>query len=233
LEYNYKQKTNKIMAELEVVEVFPRLIVGLGNPGAKYDRTRHNIGFDLIDQLAKRWQMPVSEQKRFQGQVGEGWINRQKIVLLKPQTFMNLSGQSVRSVLDWYKLEPSQVLVLYDDLDLPLGKLRMRLAGSAGGHNGMKSIISHMGTPTFPRLRMGIGKSQDETISHVLGKFSVAESSIIGEVLQLAADAVELSVGAGVEKSMNKYNNRSVLLAVDPLPKSQDKPLIEVPPVQK
>jgi peptidyl-tRNA hydrolase, PTH1 family len=211
------------MAESEVLEVFPRLIVGLGNPGAKYDRTRHNIGFDLIDQLAKRWQIPVSDQKRFQGMVGEGWVNRQKIVLLKPQTFMNLSGQSVRSVLDWYKLEPTEVLVLYDDLDLPLGKLRIRLSGSAGGHNGMKSIISHLGTPTFPRLRMGIGKSQDETISHVLGKFSVAESAIVADVLQLSADAVELSLGSGVEKAMNKYNNRSVLVEADPLPKVKEK----------
>jgi peptidyl-tRNA hydrolase, PTH1 family len=218
------------MAESEVLEVFPRLIVGLGNPGAKYDRTRHNIGFDLIDQLAKRWQIPVSDQKRFQGMVGEGWVNslaktlreRQKIVLLKPQTFMNLSGQAVRSVLDWYKLAPTEVLVLYDDLDLPLGKLRIRLAGSAGGHNGMKSIISHLGTPTFPRLRMGIGKSQDETISHVLGKFSAAESSIVTDILQLSADAVELSLGAGVEKAMNKYNNRSVLVEAEPLPQVKE-----------
>jgi peptidyl-tRNA hydrolase, PTH1 family len=206
------------MAEAELIEVFPRLIVGLGNPGTKYDRTRHNIGFGLIDQLAQRWQIPVSEQKRFQGQVGEGWVHQQKIVLLKPQTFMNLSGQAVRSVLDWYKLAPTEVLVLYDDLDLPLGKLRIRLAGSAGGHNGMKSIISHLGTPTFPRLRMGIGKSPDETISHVLGKFSVAEAAIVDEILQLAADAVELSLGMGVEKAMNKYNNRSILLAVESLP---------------
>lgn len=209
---------DKVMTESEVVAVFPRLIVGLGNPGAKYDRTRHNIGFDLIDQLAKRWQITVSDQKRFQGIVGEGWVNRQKIVLLKPQTFMNLSGQAIRSVLDWYKLSPTEVLVLYDDLDLPLGKLRIRLAGSAGGHNGMKSIISHLGTPTFPRLRMGIGKSQDETISHVLGKFSAAEAVIVSEVLQLSADAVDLSLGAGVEKAMNKYNNR----AAEPLSPAKD-----------
>jgi peptidyl-tRNA hydrolase, PTH1 family len=137
------------MAESKMLEVFPRLIVGLGNPGPKFDRTRHNIGFDLIDQLAKRWQISVADQKKFQGLVGENWVNHQKIVLLKPQTFMNLSGQSVRAVLDWYKLEPTEVLVLYDDLDLPLGKLRMRLSGSAGGHNGMKSIISHLGTNAF------------------------------------------------------------------------------------
>jgi peptidyl-tRNA hydrolase, PTH1 family len=202
------------MTASEVIEVFPRLIVGLGNPGAKYDRTRHNIGFDLIDQVAKRWQISIADQKKFQGMVGEGWVNRQKIVLLKPQTFMNLSGQSVRAVLDWYKLEPTEVLVLYDDLDLPLGKLRIRLSGSAGGHNGMKSIISHLGTNAFPRLRMGIGKTNDETIAHVLGKFSVAESAIVGEILQIAGDAVDLSVGSGVEKAMNKFNNRSVTVEI-------------------
>jgi peptidyl-tRNA hydrolase, PTH1 family len=202
------------MAASEVVEVFPRMIVGLGNPGAKYDRTRHNIGFDLIDQLAKRWQISIADQKKIQGMVGEGWVNRQKIVLLKPQTFMNLSGQSVRAVLDWYKLSPTEVLVLYDDLDLPLGKLRIRLSGSAGGHNGIKSIISHLGTNAFPRLRMGIGKTNDETIAHVLGKFSVAESAIVSEILQIAADAVDLSVGSGVEKAMNKYNNRSVAVEI-------------------
>jgi peptidyl-tRNA hydrolase, PTH1 family len=212
------------MVTSEVVAVFPRLIVGLGNPGTKYDRTRHNIGFDLIDQLAQRWQIAVSGQKKFQGMVGEGWVDRQKIVLLKPQTFMNLSGQAVRSVLDWYKLSPTEVLVLYDDLDLPLGKLRLRLTGSAGGHNGMKSIISHLGTATFPRLRMGIGKSPDETIAHVLGKFSVAESQIVTDVLQLAADAVELAVAAGVEKAMNKYNSRSITIPAPDSPEQSAPP---------
>jgi peptidyl-tRNA hydrolase, PTH1 family len=191
--------------------VIPQLIVGLGNPGAKFDRTRHNIGFDLIDLLAQRWQVALSDQKKFQGIAGEGWAGRQKMRLLKPQTFMNLSGQSVRALLDWYKLEPSAVLVLYDDLDLPLGKMRIRLSGSAGGHNGMKSIISHLGTNEFPRLRMGIGKSSDETISHVLGKFAPGEVPIVGDILALAADAVDLAARDGVEKAMNKYNGRSVI----------------------
>jgi peptidyl-tRNA hydrolase, PTH1 family len=180
--------------------VIPQLIVGLGNPGAKFDRTRHNIGFDLIDLLAQRWQVT-------------GWAGRQKMWLLKPQTFMNLSGQSVRALLDWYKLEPSAVLVLYDDLDLPLGKMRIRLSGSAGGHNGMKSIISHLGTNEFPRLRMGIGKSRDETISHVLGKFAPVEVPIVQDILALAADAVDLATRDGMEKAMSKYNGRSVIPA--------------------
>jgi peptidyl-tRNA hydrolase, PTH1 family len=199
------------MAE-SATEIFPQLIVGLGNPGAKFDRTRHNIGFDLLDRLANRWQIPLTDQKKFQGIAGEGFAGNKRVKLLKPQTFMNLSGQSVRAMLDWYKLTPGEVLVLYDDLDLPLGKLRIRLSGSAGGHNGMKSIISHLGTNTFPRLRMGIGKTDDETISHVLGKFSVAEAPIVDEVLHLAADAVELAIRAGIEQSMNKYNSRSVIL---------------------
>jgi peptidyl-tRNA hydrolase, PTH1 family len=203
--------------------VIPQLIVGLGNPGVKFDRTRHNIGFDLLDLLAQRWQITLSDQKKFQGIAGEGWAGRQKIRLLKPQTFMNLSGQSVRALLDWYKLEPAGVLVLYDDLDLPLGKMRIRLSGSAGGHNGMKSIISHLGTNEFPRLRMGIGKSNDETISHVLGKFVPEEVPIVQDILSLAADAVELATRDGVEKAMNKYNGRSVIPAA-PIEESTRKP---------
>jgi peptidyl-tRNA hydrolase, PTH1 family len=194
----------------EVKIIIPQLIVGLGNPGSKYAQTRHNVGFDAIDHLAKRWQITLSDQKRFQGIAGEGITGQHKIRLLKPQTFMNLSGQSVRAVLDWYKLDPTAVLVIYDDLDLPLGKLRMRLAGSAGGHNGMKSIISHLGTPAFPRLRLGIGKSQDETIGHVLGKFAAAEAPIVREVLELSSDAVQLALRQGIEKSMSLYNGRSV-----------------------
>lgn len=204
------------VAKEPAVIVIPQLIVGLGNPGAKYNRTRHNVGFDLVDRLAQRWQVSMTDQKKFQGIAGEGWAGRQKIRLLKPQTFMNLSGQSVRALLDWYKLNPTEVLVLYDDLDLPLGKMRMRLSGSAGGHNGMKSLIGHLGTSEFPRLRIGIGKSNDETISHVLGKFMPAEATVVSEVLDLAADAVEWSLREGVEKAMSKYNGRSVVSEVVP-----------------
>ena len=126
---------------------------------------------------------------------------------------MNKSGQSARAVLDWYKLLPQQVLVIYDDMDLPIGRLRLRLSGSAGGHNGMKSLIAHLGTPEFPRLRIGIGKSPDgiaqETISHVLGRFAPQEQRFLSEVLDLSADAVELALKQGVEKSMSLYNGRS------------------------
>jgi PTH1 family peptidyl-tRNA hydrolase len=196
--------------------VIPQLIVGLGNPGPKYDRTRHNVGFEIVDVLAQRWQISLSEQKKFQGILGEGiGSGSQKVRLLKPQTYMNNSGQSIRAVVDWYKLPPESVLVIYDDMDLPVGKLRMRLSGSAGGHNGMKSTIAHLGTQAFPRLRIGIGSVREaerdrDTVSHVLGKFSPQEAPIVAEVIQLAADAVELSLRQGVEKAMSLYNNRSV-----------------------
>jgi peptidyl-tRNA hydrolase, PTH1 family len=193
--------------------IIPQLIVGLGNPGTKYDRTRHNVGFDLLDSLAKRWQISLSDRKQFQGIYGEGLgSNSTKIRLLKPQTFMNLSGQFVRATTDWFKLPPESVLVVYDDLDLPLGKIRLRLSGSAGGHNGMKSIISHLGTQDFPRVRIGIGKSAGEkdTISHVLGKFSTIETPIVSEVIQLVNDSIELSLKKGVEQAMSLYNSRSI-----------------------
>ena len=193
--------------------LIPQLIVGLGNPEPKYDKTRHNIGFELVDTLAKSWQIDWQKNRRFQGLFAEGTtIQGKKIRLLKPLTYMNLSGQSVRAVTDWYKLSPSSLLVIYDDMDLPLGKMRLRMSGSAGGHNGMKSIIAHLGQQDFPRLRIGIGKStgQKETISHVLGKFSPTETKIVQEVLRLAEDAIDLSLKQGVEKAMSLYNGRSV-----------------------
>jgi peptidyl-tRNA hydrolase, PTH1 family len=202
--------------------VVPQLIVGLGNPGAKYDQTRHNIGFAAVDQLARSWRINLSENRKFQGTFGEGrGGGADKIRLLKPTTYMNLSGQSIRAVTDWFKLPPESVLVVYDDMDLPLGKIRMRLSGSAGGHNGMKSAIAHLGTQNFPRLRIGIGSPNlphpdKDAVSHVLGQFSKAESQVLTEVLQLVVDAVELSLRQGVAKAMSLYNNRAVGVSSDP-----------------
>ncbi|MCC0177717.1 aminoacyl-tRNA hydrolase [Waterburya agarophytonicola K14] len=193
--------------------IIPELIVGLGNPESKYDNTRHNIGFSAVDELAKIWQLDPKEHKRFQGLFAEGVApGGKKIRLLKPLTYMNRSGQSVRAVTDWYKLKPQSVLVIYDDMDLPVGRLRMRLTGSAGGHNGMKSIISHLGGKDFPRLRIGIGKSADgkQTVTHVLGKFASAENKIIEEVLYVCVKAIEFSLKEGIEKSMSRYNSFSV-----------------------
>ncbi|NJL52799.1 MAG: aminoacyl-tRNA hydrolase [Hydrococcus sp. SU_1_0] len=193
--------------------IIPELIVGLGNPEPKYDNTRHNIGFAVVDELAKVWQMPLKENKRFQGLFSEGVSQGgQKVRLLKPLTYMNRSGQAVRAVTDWYKVEPRSVLVIYDDMDLPVGRLRMRLTGSAGGHNGMKSIIAHLGSQEFPRLRLGIGKSDGEkgTINHVLGKFAPEEFKVMDEILYISLKAIELSLKEGIEQSMNRYNGFSI-----------------------
>jgi len=203
--------------------VIPQLIVGLGNPETKYDQTRHNIGFAAIDVLARSWQISLAENRKFQGMFGEGKSPQaEKIRLLKPLTYMNRSGQAIRGVTDWYKLQPESVLVIYDDMDLPLGKMRLRLSGSAGGHNGMKSAIAHLGTQNFPRLRIGIGKPQDsnskddsDAVSHVLGRFSPNEIQLVSEVLQLVLGAVELSLKQGVEQAMNRYNNRSTSVTKD------------------
>jgi len=142
--------------------VIPQLIVGLGNPEPKYDQTRHNIGFAAIDALSRNWHIPVTENRKFQGQFGEGLaLGSKKIRILKPLTYMNRSGESIQAVTSWYKLPSESVLVIYDDMDLPLGKIRLRLSGSAGGHNGMKSTISHLNSQNFPRLRIGIGKPKN------------------------------------------------------------------------
>jgi peptidyl-tRNA hydrolase, PTH1 family len=193
----------------------PQLIVGLGNPGSKYDQTRHNIGFAAVDVLARTWQIGLAENRKFQGIFGEGRAVTDKVRLLKPTTFMNLSGQSIRAVMDWYKLPAESVLVIYDDMDLPLGKMRLRQSGSAGGHNGVKSAIAHLGTQNFPRLRIGIGSAKDyhpdkEVISHVLGRFSASEEKLLPEVFNLVVGAVEMGLKQGIPKAMSLYNNRTV-----------------------
>jgi len=196
----------------------PCLMVGLGNPGDKYVGTRHNIGFEVVDRLSKVWAIPLKQERRFQGEYGAGFgPTRQKVYLLKPLTYMNRSGQSMRAVMDWLKLEPSQVLVVYDDMDLPVGRLRLRLSGSAGGHNGMKSAIAHLGTQDFCRLRIGIGASDraggragdsdKAVVSHVLGNFSKAERSTLDAVVDQAVRTLEKAMTDGVEKAMSLYNS--------------------------
>jgi peptidyl-tRNA hydrolase, PTH1 family len=191
--------------------IIPQLIVGLGNPENKYEGTRHNIGFAAVEQIASKWNYSWQDNRRFTGLISEGIApNKQKVRLLKPLTYMNLSGQSVRAVVDWYKYSPETVLVIYDDMDLPVGKMRMRLAGSDGGHNGMKSIIAHLGTQKFPRLRIGIGRGNKESINHVLGRFSQAQDQIISKVLAQTVDCIETSLFEGVEKAMSLYNNKII-----------------------
>jgi PTH1 family peptidyl-tRNA hydrolase len=213
------------MSETSSARVVPQLLVGLGNPGAQYDRTRHNIGFEVIDALARSWNLNLTENRKFQGMFGEGLgPNRTKIRLLKPLTYMNNSGQAIRAALDWYKLPPTSVLVIYDDMDLPMGKLRLRLSGSAGGHNGMKSAIAHLGTQAFPRLRIGIGSAKaihpdKNTVSHVLGHFSAAEAALLPDLMQLVTETIACSLTQGVEKAMSLHNNRSVAMTAQ-APKS-------------
>jgi PTH1 family peptidyl-tRNA hydrolase len=192
-----------------------RLIVGLGNPDDKYAHTRHNVGFDVVDRLSQRWQIPLSENRKFQGEFGDGLaIAGHKIALLKPTTYMNRSGQSVRAVLDWYKWKPAAVLAVYDDMDLPVGRLRIRPSGSAGGHNGMKSLIAHLGTQNFPRIRIGIGSvegegAQDQVVAHVLGKFTPAEKPLVTTTLDWSADAIATVLKKGTEQAMSVFNGRS------------------------
>ncbi|MBL1208657.1 aminoacyl-tRNA hydrolase [Geminocystis sp. GBBB08] len=193
--------------------VIPEVIIGLGNPEKKYEKTRHNIGFEIVDYLADKWEFNWQKNPKFNALFCEGIaLNHRKIRLVKPLTYMNLSGQSVRAVLDWYKLDPEVILVVYDDMDLPFGKIRLRLSGSAGGHNGMKSIISHVGSQKFSRFRIGIGKSshKEATIGHVLGKFSKSEEKVIEELMVLTHDAICLSLKDGVEKTMSLYNQKFV-----------------------
>lgn len=181
------------------------MIVGLGNPGSEYAKTRHNVGFMLIDKLAENLKVTVNKSK-YKALIGEAQIGQEKVLLVKPQTFMNLSGEAVGSLARWYKLNATEIVVVYDDMDLPLGKLRIRSAGGSGGHNGMKSIISALGTEDFPRMRIGIGKNQFNSVNHVLGKFNAEEAEGIEVAIEQTLQAVQMWVRQDINASMNKYN---------------------------
>lgn len=183
-----------------------KLIVGLGNPGRQYHGTRHNVGFEVLEVLSKAHRIPV-KARRSRAVVGEGTISGEQVVLAKPQTFMNLSGEAVAALARRYRIGPEDILVIYDDSNLPLGKLRIRTKGSAGGHNGMKSIIHSLGSDEFPRIRLGIGSpDRREMIDHVLSRFKRAEMSIVREAVQRAAEAVEMYLAEGPEPTMNRFN---------------------------
>lgn len=181
-------------------------IIGLGNPEKKYDKTRHNIGFDVIDELASQMGVQVNT-KRHKALCGVGQIGSEKVILVKPQTYMNLSGESVRAVMDFYKLDPTKdIIVIADDISLPIGKIRIRAKGSAGGHNGLKSIIAHAGTDQFTRIKVGVGANQGDLVKHVLGKFSKGERKIVDDAVRNAASASEVIVMYDVQTAMNKFN---------------------------
>jgi len=181
------------------------LVVGLGNPGDKYDGTRHNIGFETIDYISRKYNIDVTRVK-FKGVIGEGFIGGEKVILLKPTTYMNLSGESVREAMNFYKLTEEDVVIIYDDISLEVGKIRIREKGSAGGHNGIKSIISNINTDVFPRIKIGVGQPTGDLVSHVLGRFSKEEAEDLKEVIEVSSNAVEIIMKSGTKDAMNKLN---------------------------
>ena len=190
-----------------------QLLVGLGNPGSRYQDTRHNVGFMALERLAAKEGVPFREQARLQGRLAELGSGGQRLRLLMPLTYMNESGRSIRATLDWYRLEPSQLLVLVDDMDLPLGRLRLRASGSAGGHNGLRSTIQHLGGQDFARLRIGIGAPAENpaerrarTVGHVLGRFSPEEQPLLDAVLTEVLAGVDLIRRLGLERAGNRLN---------------------------
>lgn len=181
------------------------LIVGLGNPGKEYDGTRHNIGFEAIDYIADKYNIELNRIK-FKGVFGEGFINGKKVILLKPTTYMNLSGESIREVINFYKISNEEVIVIYDDISLEVGRLRIREKGSHGGHNGIKSIIANLGTDVFPRVKIGVGAPKGNLVSHVLGKFSEDEVEILKETIKASNEAVSIMLQSNAKEAMNKLN---------------------------
>lgn len=187
------------------------IIVGLGNPTSKYDGTRHNIGFEVIDKLAEKYNIAV-DTKKHKALIGKGMIEGEKVVLVKPQTYMNLSGESVREVVDFYKVdEEEQVIVIYDDISLEVGQLRLRKKGSAGGHNGIKSIIQQLGTQVFPRIKVGVGDkpAHMDLADHVLGHFSKEEMPQVEEGCKNSIEAVANILTNGMDFAMNQWNGKS------------------------
>ena len=183
-----------------------KLIVGLGNPGKKYDGTRHNVGFVVIDRLASAPGV-AKTQDRFHADIAEWREGGETVLLMKPQTFMNLSGRAVREAVDFYQLDHKDVLVVCDDMSLPLGKLRFRARGTHGGHNGLRDIQSHLGTTEYSRLRIGVDVPDgDDAVDHVLGKFKPSERPAIEDAIQLAVQGAALWVRDSIEKCMNQYN---------------------------
>lgn len=187
------------------------LIVGLGNPGMEYAATRHNIGFDMVTYLSDKYNIPLRSREG-KAVVGKGMIEGQKVMLAQPQTYMNLSGESVRALMDFYKLDIEDFVVIYDDISLPVGQIRIRAKGSAGGHNGMKNIIQHLGTQEFARIKIGVGAKPEggNLVKHVLGRFSREEDGMFRDVFALAEEGLLEILKDDVASAMNLVNGRKI-----------------------
>ena len=186
------------------------IIVGLGNPSKEYEGTRHNAGFEVIDRIADKYNISV-DTKKHRALIGKGIIGGQKVILAKPQTFMNLSGESVRELVDFYKIDPEEeLIIIYDDIALAPGKLRVRAKGSAGGHNGIKNIIAHLGTQQFSRIRIGVGEKPAgwDLADYVLGRFPAEEEPTIRTALEQTVKACETILTDSVEAAMNQFNGK-------------------------
>ncbi len=184
------------------------IIAGLGNPESKYDHTRHNIGFHAVDVLCQKYNIKLNKLK-FKASFGDGMIGGEKVIIAKPQTYMNLSGEAIRDMASFYKVEPENIIIIFDDVSLECGRMRIRPSGSAGGHNGIKSIIYRLNSDKFPRVKLGIGAPPHEDFDladYVLGRFTPEEIKILEPVLLDTADAVEAIIRNGVQKAMNKFN---------------------------
>ncbi len=185
------------------------IIAGLGNPGKEYEKTRHNIGFSTIDKISEKLSINMNKIK-FKGLCGEGRVGQNRLILLKPQTFMNNSGESIRMCLDFYKVPSEKLLIIVDDIDIEFGQLKIKKNGSAGTHNGLKSIISHISTKDFPRIKVGIGYKIDgeDLADFVLSRFTPKEASHIEKAIEAAADAAIYIIENGIDSAMNTYNNK-------------------------
>jgi len=184
------------------------LIVGLGNPGAEYAKTRHNAGFLLVEKLAEQWRSSWANERKFAARVAKAERHGKKVLLCEPQTFMNLSGEAVGALVQYYQLPLAKILVVVDDADLPLGEIRLRPGGGTGGHHGLESVTQHLGAKEFARLRIGIGRKNEvrQITGHVLGKFGADESALLEKVLERAAAQMECWLNAGLQPAMNQFN---------------------------
>ncbi|AKI94424.1 peptidyl-tRNA hydrolase [Streptococcus agalactiae] len=190
-------------------KIMVKMIVGLGNPGSKYNDTKHNIGFMAVDRIVKNLDVNFTEDKNFKAEIGSDFINGEKIYFIKPTTFMNNSGIAVKALLTYYNISIKDMIIIYDDLDMEVGKIRFRQKGSAGGHNGIKSIIAHLGTQEFDRIKVGIGRPNGRmtVINHVLGKFDKNDEIMISNTLDKVDNAVNYYLQTNdFQKTMQKYN---------------------------